>query len=136
VSANGGFAATDAAPATGSLVTGVGSILSSSFSVGLGRAQIFAAGDLLSLTVTQPQRVERANAALALEAVDPANGAILMRSRTATLVPSGRELAVETAYRAAHGPWLMQANLAYRFDAGHVAGRDDLRAALTLSRAF
>jgi hypothetical protein len=41
--------------------------LSSSFSVGLGRAQIFAAGDLLSLTVTQPQRVERANAALALE---------------------------------------------------------------------
>jgi hypothetical protein len=135
--ADAGLAWTDTTAAPGSLVTALGPIVSSGYSFGLARQQLFAPDDALTFTVTQPQRVERANAALVLEAGGvPANGDVVLSHRSASLVPSGREMAFETGYRASFGGWLVQTNLAYRLDAGHIAGREDVRAALTLNRRF
>jgi hypothetical protein len=51
-------------------------------------------------------------------------------------VPSGREIGLEANYRLSLGSWKAAANLAYRFDAGHIAGEREAAALFTLSRRF
>jgi hypothetical protein len=134
---NAGFATTKPGNATASIVAGLSPILSASYRIGLARADVFGMGDAVYFSLTQPQRVEQATATLALEGMrDTVTGAVPFTTRNASLVPSGREVALESAYATFMGAWSMQMNVAYRIDAGHIDGRDDLRAALMLNRAF
>jgi hypothetical protein len=129
-------ALTEANPAAGSLVAALGPVRSSSFGFGLVREKLFRANDMLSLTLAQPLRVEEARATLSTGAYDPVSLAVRMTETSASLAPSGRELALEAGYSSMLGAWALDANLAYRRDEAHIAGRNGVSAMLFLSRRF
>jgi hypothetical protein len=68
--------------------------------------------------------------------LDDETGAAILGPNRTNLVPSGREIGLETTYRLDLSGWQAEANLAYRFDAGHIAGRQEAAALFTLSRRF
>ena len=131
------LAETNAAPATGTLIASLGAIISTGFSLGLLGHDLFRADDALSFTLHQPTRAERAPVTL-MSGVgrDPVTGDIIMGATQTSLVPSGREIALESGYRVPLGLWSAEADLAYRHDAGHQAGVNETDAMLFLSRSF
>lgn len=130
-------AETGAAPAGGSLVAAIAPILSTSISLGVAGRELLTPGDTLSFTVHQPLRAERADVTLlAGTGRDPTSGTIFFTPVVTSLVPSGREVAFESSYRVKLGAWSAEANLAYRRDAGNIAGRNETDAMLFVSRKF
>jgi hypothetical protein len=130
-------AATDPQTAERSLVTAFEPIASTSFALGLAREAILQDYDRLSFTFGQPLRAEHAPVTLiGGRTFDSTTGSIFMAETHTSLVPSGRELSAELAYRAAWGTWNVDAGFAYSMNTGHVAGRNDARAMLFLSRPF
>lgn len=130
-------ARTDPGNVQHSIVSDVGTIMSTSFSLGVGRYSTFQEDDALSFTVHQPLHVETAPLTIVSgTALDGSSGAVMFGARDLSLAPSGREVALETAYRARFGNWIGEANLAYSFDADHVQGRRDAAFMLTMARAF
>jgi hypothetical protein len=130
-------ALTDPGPAGSSLFAGFGPIVASSFSLGVLHNHFFLAGDRLSFRIHQPLYAESAPVTLVSGMVlDEKTGAVILGQTRTSLVPSGREVGVETAYRLKFGDWSAEANLAYRFDAGHIAGRQEAVGLFTLSRRF
>jgi len=120
-----------------SLITKVGDIVSSSFSFSAQKAELLSANDSLRLTLHQPLLVEHAEATLALgQSLDPETGAVNFTETVASLAPSGREVAVEAAYQLTMRGWNIQANAAFRQDAGHYQGITDTLMALTFSKRF
>jgi hypothetical protein len=63
-------------------------------------------------------------------------GKVIMAPAQSSLMPSGREIDLETAYRFALADWDMTTSVAYSFDAGHVRGQNALTGILWLSRKF
>lgn len=120
-----------------SLLRSLGTIASSGFSVGLSGRDLLLWGDAVSITVHQPLHVERAPLTLVSgTGLDLDTGNVNFIETVLSLTPSGREIALEGAYRAYVGGWRAEANVAYRFDADHVAGRRDAITMLWLSRPF
>jgi hypothetical protein len=85
---------------------------------------------LLALSVSQPLRVDRAQALLNLPTGRTTDGTVIRQTRPLLLRPSGREMRWELAYRQSrglmgtdHGLWGL--NLLHTHDAGHVAGQND-----------
>ena len=94
-------------------------------------------GDAFSLTLNQPLRIERAPVTLVSGiGRDLETGAVIFGARGLSLTPSGREIGLEAAYRLGLGLWTAEANLAYRIDADHVAGRRDVAVLLNFGRLF
>jgi subtilisin family serine protease len=122
---------------SGSLFGSIGTIASSSFALRLAGQGMIKHGDAFSLTLNQPLRVERAPVTLVSGiGREPDTGNVMFAAQGLSLTPSGREIGLEGAYRAAIGEWLAEANLAYRFDADHVAGRRELAVLFNVSRLF
>lgn len=137
VTASATAALTDPGQMAGSLFQSFGSIVSTSFSVGLSGRDLMRKDDVLSLTLHQPLHVERAPVTLVSGVGrDLDTGAVIFGEDRLSLSPSGREFAIESAYRLMLGSWIAEANVAYRFDADHVAGRRDAVGLLWLSRGF
>ena len=130
-------ALTEARSVAGSLFGSIGTIASSSFALRLARQGLVKRGDAFSLTLNQPLRVERAPVTLVSGlGRDLETGAVIFGARGLSLTPSGREIGLEAAYRLGIGLWTAEANLAYRIDADHVAGRRDLAVLLNFGRLF
>jgi hypothetical protein len=120
-----------------SLITAIGPVYTTSFALGIAGESLFAAGDTLSFSVSQPLRAE--HAALTLTSGigrDWNTGGVIMGSTEVSLLPSGRELDFETGYGFSLGPWNAGANVAYALDADHVRDKNAVLALITLSRAF
>jgi hypothetical protein len=129
--------ATGANKPVASLLTSIGPVYASSFALGLGRSDVFGAGDALSFVVDQPLRAERAPVALALGAgLNVATGKVAMVGSDASLVPSGREIDFESGYRFPIGAWNGAVNIAYSLDAGHVRGENAALGLIWISRTF
>ena len=131
------LAATGATHPEGSLITAIGPVYATSFAFGFAGGDIFRNGDALTFTFGQPLRAERATLTLATGVGrDWATGGVIMGETQSSLVPSGRELDLETGYRFSFAGWGAQANLAYALDPGHAQGRRAVLGMFTLSRTF
>jgi hypothetical protein len=91
---------------------------------------------LLSFSIHQPLRAERARMEIFAAGFDQEIGAAALQQNDISLLPSGREIAFELGYSGRIGTWNAEANFAYRHDAGHVAGMEDSAAMLWLSRLY
>lgn len=111
-----------------SLFADVAPIMASQFSLGVARANLISEGDVWTIAVTQRLRVESGD-------VRFLSGAGT-EHESASLVPSGREKAFETSYRMGFGAWSASVAMAHRFDAGHIAGKQETSALLSVQRAF
>ncbi len=121
---------------SGNLVANFAPIISSTTSFGFARNNLFSPGDALSLTLHQPLRAERAHMTLFTAGIDPGTGAGALQNSDISLTPSGREIALEPGYGGNFGAWRSQVNIAFRHDAGHVAGEKSAAAMIWLSRWF
>ena len=130
------LASTTVARARGSLIDSIGPVIATSFSFGLARQNSLVFGDAFVLALHQPLRAESAPVTLAAPRFDAATGAVTFGRQTTSLVPSGREIALETNYRFTSGAWDIAADFAYGFDAGHRAGAQTGAAMLTMKRIF
>ena len=92
--------------------------------------------DQFALTVHQPLRAESGTAQLTLAGGLDDTGAPIFSDRLLSLTPSGRELALEGAYRLSLGAVLLEGMVAQRFDAGHIAGNQETAAYLRLISTF
>jgi hypothetical protein len=120
-----------------SLITSIGPVYATSFALGFGRKSVFVQDDALSFAVSQPLRAEDAPVTLTLGAgYDPAAGRIAFVPANASLVPSGREIDLESGYRFALGAWTGAMDVAYSVDAGHMRGVDAVSGLFWLSRKF
>ena len=111
--------------------------MSSSFSVGVSRQNLFAAGDSLRFTLHQPLRVESAPMRI-LSGIgrDLTTGDVILGTTETSLSPSGRQLSFESGYAMNWGRWTAEAGAAYSLDAAHVRGAREVSAMLWLTRAF
>ncbi|MEE8437975.1 MAG: hypothetical protein V3S07_00185, partial [Micropepsaceae bacterium] len=130
------FALTNPDQKRGNLGANFTPIISSTASFGFVRNNLFSPGDALSLTLHQPLRAERAHITLFTAGIDPVTGAGALQNSDISLTPSGREIAFELGYSGRIGVWVAQANIAFRHDAGHVAGEKSGAAMIWLSRWF
>ncbi|MFN3231617.1 MAG: S8 family peptidase [Alphaproteobacteria bacterium] len=91
------------------------------------------AGHTLGFAVAQPLRVERGSARLDVPTGrDLATGLIGFDSHHLNLSPTGREIDFELSHGFwTGGPVMLQTNLIYRLNPGHVAGRRGAIAAFT-----
>jgi subtilase family protein len=120
-----------------SLITKIGPIYATSFTLGVGRSDVFDAGDALTFAVDQPLRVESAPVSLSLGAgMDYSTGKVVMVDSRSSLAPSGREIDFESGYRFPLGDWSGAMNLAYSVDAGHIRGETAVSGLFWVSRKF
>jgi hypothetical protein len=120
-----------------SLISSLGPIYATSFSFGVAGKDLLARGDALAFAVNQPLRVEEAPVMLMTGVSrDWTTGQVLMAPAQSSLMPSGREIDLETTYRFALADWDMTTSIAYSYDANHVRGHDAVTGVLWLSRKF
>ena len=128
---------TDVGNAENSIFEGTGAIYTSGFSAAFNHQSLFSTSDQISFTVAQPLRVEGGSVLLTTGAGRDLNTTeLLFSTERFSLAPSGREIALETAYSSRFGLWNLEANVAYRFDADHVSGRQDALFYLGIFRNF
>lgn len=84
--------------AAGSLITGMGPVVTSGFDVTLTGDELAFEGDRLSLRISQPQRVESGDANIRLPVARTFGGEIIYDDGRHSLEPSGREIDIEAAY--------------------------------------
>lgn len=136
-SAKGKVAYTGTDAASNSLIEKLGSIVSSSFALQVQRDAFLQPNDMVTISLHQPLRVENATAIIAVgQSFDAENDEMLFSTIPISLTPSGREVAFEAAYSMAINGWQLQANAAYRHDAGHFNGLSDTLLGLTIRSSF
>jgi len=104
-----------------------GAITASAWSLGADRPVRFGArGGVFGLTLSQPLRVEDGAVTASIPVAALEGGETLFERRTASLVPSGREISLEAAWRTQLRE-RVDLSVAARFtrDPGHVASADD-----------
>ncbi|MEM8825351.1 MAG: S8 family peptidase [Pseudomonadota bacterium] len=129
---------TDLALGGGGLAVGSERLRSSAFSVAIQRQDTLRKGDLIGLRVSQPLRIEGGALRLGLPSdYDYATGETAYRVASTSIAPSGREIAFEAGYARPFGFGLLQGNLFYRTQPGHVANAAaDLGVALRVATEF
>jgi len=120
-----------------SLISDIGLITSSAFQIKASMANAIIKDDSFTLMVHQPLRVENASALLTSgQSLNADTGAVIFSNQRISLAPSGREIAIEAAYRASIIGWQVEANAAIRHDAGHFSGQQDTLFSFNISRYF
>jgi hypothetical protein len=113
---------------------------SDGWSMDVWRRNALGQGDLLSLRVTQPLRVNAGGYRLNVPvAYDYADLGVDYQLTILGLAPKGREMAFEAAYSLPlfRGAGSVSANSFYRIQPGHIAAaRDDVGAAVRFSLDF
>lgn len=123
--------------AEGSLFSGVNDFFSSSWSMELLGTNILASGDVFGFKLSQPLRVENAHATIeSAVSFDYNLKAPVFADRQVSLSPTSREFAAEAGYKKTFSGWLVEVNVAERFNAGHSKGLYDTVALLRLARNF
>ena len=131
------LAATGATHPQASLITTIGQVYATSFALGVAGEDLFRGGDVLSFTLGQPLRAERGSLTLATGVGrDWSTGGVIMGQTQASLLPSGREVDLETGYRFDIAGWGVGANVAYALDPNHMQNKNAVLALFTLSRGF
>jgi Subtilase family len=98
----------------------VSALWSSSFAAGLGRRDLFADGDQLTLAAVQPLRVEAGSAVIDRPVGRSFDGRILRQRDQVDLAPEGREIDLEVGYRLAlSGRWTLGLNWLTQLEPGH-----------------
>jgi len=113
-----------------------GAIISTSGSFALIGQQLFNPTDRFSLSVAQPLRVEDARVQFLGATGRNDEGLLQFDNRSAALVPTGREIVLETSYGFTWGSFELAGGMAHRFDAGHIQGLNDTQVLMTISRRF
>ncbi len=130
-------AKSDYALVDNSIFTSGKTVISSAFSMAVSKHDLWQKGDIFSVGLHQPFRVETAPVTLALATTRIDQGQSLrFEAIDVSLAPSGRELVFETAYYRTIGKWVLEANLAYRHQAGHIAGNREGLFLLGLKKHF
>lgn len=122
-----------------SLVSSVDRLATSRFSAGIIGADVLTRGDRLGIRVSQPLRVESGGLNLSVPVgYDVIDGIARLEDRRASLAPSGREIALEAAYRRRLFDFgMLEASLFRRSNPGHTAGADsDTGGVISWSTAF
>lgn len=122
--------------AASGLVTSLSDVQFSGFEIGARMNGVFAAGDLVGISIAQPLRVESGTMGLHLPVARRADGSIEHRAASAELAPGGRELDMAMNYKMPLRNGHLQLGLQYRFDAGHVQGAADAGAAVSFRQGF
>lgn len=122
----------------GGILTGASAIASNGWAMDVTRTGLFAAGDHLSLRLSQPLRVSRGGLDLTLPtAWDYATGQATHSVRSLALSPRGRELTGEVSWRGGVLGGTAVASLFYRRNPGHFAAAPaDMGAGLAWSAEF
>lgn len=109
-----------------SLVSSVDRLTTSRFSAGIIGADVLSRGDRLGLRVSQPLRVETGGLSLSVPVgYDAIDGIARFEDRRASLAPTGREIAIEAAYRRRLFDFgMLEASLFRRSNPGHTADQD------------
>lgn len=120
-----------------SLVDQLDRVVTSAWQVRAVRQSLLTKGDQIRVTVQQPERVEYAPASVTVGAgVDWDQDQINFQTHQFSLTPSGREIAGQVDYSR---PWRgmdFGLALAYRYDAGHIRGQQEVLSMLRLSKRF
>ena len=128
---------TDVNATSNSMFQGINKFITTSWSFGFTQKELFRDGDSLKFSVYQPLRVENAEVT-----IDKATGLNyttrqpIYETKTYGLAPTGREVAIEAAYRMVKGAWSMQASLMYRHNSGHRLGDRTGAGMLWVKRTF
>jgi hypothetical protein len=124
-------------PAADGLVRGLGSISFSGYELGMRFNDLVADNDSLSLSLSQPIRVENASASMMIATGRTSGGAVIYDEVDLDLAPTGREIDLNLGYDITLGS-SARARLAatYAFDAGHVAGQQQFAVAASLANNF
>lgn len=105
------------------LVDQVSNVTFSGFQVGLKAQNVFTKSDDLSLTLSQPMRMESGEMSMSIPVGRTQDGTILYENVTGSLSPSGRQLDLGIAYKFRPGSnSVAQFGFTYSSDAGHVSG--------------
>ena len=92
-------------------------------------------GDRVTLTLSQPLRLENGGAVYGFASgYDYGSETAQFDSARRSLAPSGRELDLELGWAFGLGEADMSANLLYQKDPGHVSGRDDVMSLMITGR--
>jgi len=128
---------TDPGVQSAGLLGDTNQLVSTSANVSMTWSGAFQQNDAISLMVKQPLRIEsgHTNASVAL-GLDRFSGDVIWDSQKLSLSPSGREVAVELAWKGNFGAWQAETRLALRENAGHRKGARDSAAMLYLARNF
>lgn len=119
------------------VIASMGNIFSTGFSFGLATYSVLNGDDHLLLSIHQPLRVESASALIRKGiARNYDTGQTVFADEQVSLAPSGREIGFETAYEVPLSSWNIAANLAFRRNADHVAGRNEVALLFGLNRRY
>jgi len=131
------LAVTESNSVAASLIDDMGMITSSAFQLKAAMTDALVTGDNFTLTLNQPLRVENASAMFSTgSTLNSETGAVQFNSTHVSLAPAGREIAVEAGYRVTFSGWNLEANAAFRRDAGHFDGQRDALFAFNINRGF
>ena len=122
---------------SGSIAPG-GRLVTSAWAFDLGKQNLFKAGDLLALRVSQPLRVDRGGIAFNLP-VDYSYATLQPTYQVSilSLTPQGREMDGELVWRGPLWNGAAMLSLFYRVDPGHYANLpNDKGVAASWSKAF
>ncbi len=136
LAAQGHIGRSDVNAAKTSLFAGVNDFISSSWSVELSGSDIFASGDAFGFKVSQPLRVENAHATMQTAYFDYKIKAPVSVDHEVSFSPTSREVAAELGYKKTFAGWVVEANVAQRFNAGHSKGLSDTVGLLRIARNF
>lgn len=120
-------ALTDIDEAPGSSFSGFTGLAATQGAAGIAVDSALVLGDRLTLTVSQPLRLERGKVVYGFATgFDYDTGTAIFDDTRRKIVPSGRELEVELGWHVPVGPGAqVSANLLYQHEPGHISGRDD-----------
>ena len=120
-----------------SYFNGFNNFISTSWSAQLLGRDLGVNNSVWILGVAQPLRVENATLTTTEAThIDVVNALPVFEKNQFTFTPSGREIAVEAAWRYEQDRWMIQASLLNRFDPGHVAGRTDTAGVIWFNSRF
>lgn len=136
LSAQGHIGRSEVNAAKTSLFAGVNDFISSSWSVELSGSDIFASGDAFGFKLSQPLRVENAHATIETAYFDYSTKAPVSIVNEVSFSPTSREVAAEFGYKKTFAGWIVEANVAQRFNAGHSKGLSDTVGLLRIARNF
>ncbi len=111
--ANYTIALATVAPGAASLLSDWSDMTADAYGVGISRTGVFSDTDSLGLLVGQPLRIRAGEATLTAPVGYTLDKTVIQQSGRVSLVPSGREIDLQLAYRASLGPaaglstWLM-----------------------------
>jgi hypothetical protein len=136
---------TDPKGAANSLFASLDQIITSEWGVRFNSPDHLTKNGNFALSISQPLRVEQANGSMIVgTGLDAVTGVPEFRNERISFAPSGREIAIEAAWRTTGksffggfgGHWAVEASILHREDAGHFKGLRDTAGLVRMKLTF